>query len=358
MYNEIKIPEKFEFNANNIKKKKYLYIKKNLFYSFFLISTFIILYIILKIIIFYEKKKTTKFISELIQNEKNNFFKEYINYTIFQKYLDEKEKLIKIIENNIYYLYKIHHFDYSSKNLKTQNKSLIINTLHSMEVKGKNKIRIGRNADGGYILLNDFDNVKIAYSFGIANEISFEKDLADKNIDVFMYDHTITNLPYENPRFHWKKIGLASDNSEDKNMKTLNEIIIENNHSSENNMILKIDIESSEWNIFKYLTTNTLTQFKFIVGEFHFNDINKYEYLYIIKKIQITHQIFHLHCNNCALELINFDGYYICSLLEISFIKKEGNFFIDSIYKYPINGLDYNNCNNNPEMDYLLNIFL
>ena len=141
-------------------------------------------------------------------------------------------------------------------------------------------------------------------------------------------------------------------------MKTLNEIIIENNHSSENNMILKIDIEGSEWEVFNQLTTNTLLKFKFIVGEFHFNDINKYKYLNIIKKIQITHQIFHLHCNNCVIDLTQFEGYYICSLLEISFIRKEGYFFIKSIYQYPINGIDYNNCNNNPDMDYLLNIFL
>ena len=36
-----------------------------------------------------------------------------------------------------------------------------------MEVLGYNKIRIGSKADGGYILLNDFNNIKIAYSFGI-----------------------------------------------------------------------------------------------------------------------------------------------------------------------------------------------
>lgn len=141
-------------------------------------------------------------------------------------------------------------------------------------------------------------------------------------------------------------------------MKTLNELIIENNHTKEKNMILKIDIESNEWNIFNELKINNLLQFKYIVGEFHFNDKNKYKYLDIIKKILITHQIFHLHCNNCAIKFINYDDFYLCSLLEISFIQKEGNFFIKSNSKFPIKGLDYNNCPNNPEIDYLLNIFL
>ena len=227
-----------------------------------------------------------------------------------------------------------------------------------MEVKGKVKTRIGKNGDGGYILLNDFDGVKIAYSFGISQEISFDKDLADKNIDIFMYDHTISKLPYENPKFHWKKIGLVSGNTKDKYMKTLNELIIENNHTEEKNMILKMDIESSEWNVLNQLTSNILLQFKYIVGEFHFNDENKYKFLEIIKKIQITHQIFHLHCNNCASKIINFDGFYICSLLEISFVQKKGYSFNISNSRFPIKGLDYNNCKNNLEIDYLLNIFL
>ena len=70
-------------------------------------------------------------------------------------------------------------------------------------------MRIGAKNDGGYVLLDDFENIKIAYSFGVSSEISFDKGLADKNIDVYMYDHTIEKLPFSNLKFHWKKIGLT-----------------------------------------------------------------------------------------------------------------------------------------------------
>ena len=73
-------------------------------------------------------------------------------------------------------------------------------------------MRIGTNSDGGYILLDIFENVKIAYSFGISTEISFDKALADKNIDVYMYDHTIEKLPFSNLKFHWKKVGITDQN--------------------------------------------------------------------------------------------------------------------------------------------------
>ena len=78
------------------------------------------------------------------------------------------------------------------------------------EVKGKTRIMLGNKKDGSYVMLNDFDNIKIAYSIGIYNLVQFDQALADKGIDVYMYDHTINRLPYENDKFHWKKIGLGS----------------------------------------------------------------------------------------------------------------------------------------------------
>ena len=41
-----------------------------------------------------------------------------------------------------------------------------------------------------------------------------------------MYDHTINNLPYENDKFHWKKIGISSKKKTNINMKTLNELLL------------------------------------------------------------------------------------------------------------------------------------
>ena len=50
-----------------------------------------------------------------------------------------------------------------------------------------------------------FWEYKIAYSIGIRDIIQFDKALADKGIDIYIYDHTFDKLPYENNKFHWKK---------------------------------------------------------------------------------------------------------------------------------------------------------
>ena len=330
--------EKMKIRTNKQLKKLCLF----LFFSVYLYLIYLLLY-----------KRKMKNYNKFISNEIKNYLNQTKNLLSI---INQLKNELKIIEEKQKILFIIKKDNIITKILNTKNN--IIKIMKPMDVIGKEKIRIGKNQDGGYILLNDFENVKIAYSFGISHEISFDKGLADKNIDVFMYDHTISKLPYYNPRFHWHKIGLTSERFKKKNMKTLDELIKENNHSNEKNMILKIDIESNEWNIFENLTINTLKQFKHIVGEFHFNDKNKYIYLDILKKIQITHQIIHLHCNNCNYNIINFDGYYICPLLEISLIQKEFYSFNKFQSLFPINGLDFPNCKKNKELDFLLNNFI
>ena len=96
--------------------------------------------------------------------------------------------------------------------------------LHVMQLVGKPLVRIGKMSDGGYVMIDDFTSQRIAYSFGISDDVSWDKDMASRGYDVFMYDHTIVRVPEENIKFHWKKIGISQlDNSE--NCKSLKFII-------------------------------------------------------------------------------------------------------------------------------------
>lgn len=108
--------------------------------------------------------------------------------------------------------------------------------LHLSEAEGFQLLIVGRDNDGGYIMLDDFDG-GIAYSFGVNDDVSWDKDMASRGYDVFMYDHMINALPEENPRFHWSKLGLAGGSTHDDRLKTLEELIALNHHEDERNMI-------------------------------------------------------------------------------------------------------------------------
>lgn len=303
----------------------------------------LILFILFIIIIYFLFLTLKKNIDHII---KYNYNKEIQNKKIINK-LDFIGDKLQVLKQKAFL---------NKKEITNYKNNSIYYMLSIKEVLGYKKIRVGRNFDGGYILLNDLKNIKFGYSFGISRELSFDKELADKNIDVFMYDHTIDKLFLNNSRFHWKKIGLTGRNTTKKNMKTLSELIEENGHSNENNMILKMDIESYEWDVLQNLPIKNLLQFKYIVGEFHFFSSGKINYYKILKKLQETHQIFHIHCNNCE-GIIELDGSLICSALEISFVQKEGYNFIEDKNIYPIKGLDYNNCQKRKDISNLINLF-
>ena len=123
-------------------------------------------------------------------------------------------------------------------------------------------------------------------------------------------------------------------------LKTLEDLMKENGHIFEKNMILKIDVEASEWNSLNDLNEDILRQFKYIVIEYHFSEPSKEELYYnVLKKIHKSHQAFYCCCpgSNEKSVLRN----RICKFLEISYIIREGNEFDKDDSIYPIYELDF-----------------
>ena len=207
------------------------------------------------------------------------------------------------------------------------------------EVLNKKKVIYGDNLDGTYILHDDLENIKIAYSLGIDSRIQFDKALADKGIDVYMYDHTINKLPFENEKFHWKKIGIGGNKNRTYNIQTLQEMLKENGHVNEKNMILKIDVEGAEWDSLADTPEDVLLQFKYITIEYHFFEIFHPYFYDVIKKVHKTHQVFFVQCHPPS-PAITYENNIICECLEVSYIIREGNKFSTDKSIYPVEGLN------------------
>ena len=266
-----------------------------------------------------------------------------IKKNILTDTLTDKIKLLKMLTNNDELEYKGMLECLISENPDSQH--CIYHLISPKKVIGKNRILLGTKKDGCYVLLDDFQNIKIAYSFGISINIQFDKALADKGIDVYMYDHTINALPFQNNKFHWKKIGLCGKRRKGKNMRTLEELLQENGHIQENNMILKMDIEKWEWDSLDTLNDEILKKFKYIAIEYHFDDesyFNKtYLYYKVLKKISKSHQSFYARCNGQRHKKINFGFNRICHILEVCYIIKKDNVFTKDETVYPIYEFDY-----------------
>ena len=269
----------------------------------------------------------------------------FVFYTIFLIYLlsfrakkiDNKKsqtfsdiELLKLLTNNNPNLYSGVE---KCLGKNPDEEMCIYQYLCPKEVKGKKRILLGEKKDGCYVMLDDFENIKIAYSIGIYSFIQFDKALADRGIDVYMYDHTINNLPYENSKFHWKKIGIGGSSQRSNNIQTLEEMLKENGHTEEKNMILKIDVEYAEWDSMNEVSENILNKFKYILIEFHFFKDDLKLFYNVLKKLYKTHQVFYINCSN---ELTAVGTNEFCRCIEVSYIIRSGNIFEKDKTIYPI----------------------
>lgn len=197
--------------------------------------------------------------------------------------------------------------------------------LKIKHVKNFPFVRVGKANDGGYLMIDDLCE-HIAYSFGISNDISWDNDMANCGYHIYMYDPTIERLPYEREEFHFFKEGLAGSKIPEKNLDTLENFIIRNNHTNKKHMILKIDIEGYEWDFLSTVKSSTLNQFDQILFEFHNVVTAKTEEewrktINLFEKINQTHEVAHIHGNNCD-SIITIDNQVFPNALEVSYVNK------------------------------------
>lgn len=307
--------------------------------------------IILIIIFIFKNTDNQKLLKQILKDVNSNINNKSL-FNKFSKDINNRINLLKIFTNNNPFIYK--HIEDCLIN-DPDKLYCFYHFIYPKKVIGKKRILLGKKSDGCYVILDDFENIKIAYSFGISYKIQFDDALTKRGIDVYMYDHTINSLPYNNSKFHWSKIGICGKNNRNPNLKTLEELMKENKHISEKNMILKIDIESEEWSPLAELNEDILRQFKYILIEYHFLDASKEELYYnVIKKIHKSHQAFYCRCHgrNNISPLKN----RMCKNFEVSYIIREGNKFEKDDSIYPIFEFDFAGPINDYKSEINLNI--
>ncbi|HGL4262242.1 FkbM family methyltransferase [Burkholderia dolosa] len=202
--------------------------------------------------------------------------------------------------------------------------------MRPMDVVGKRLIRMGRPHDGGYIMVDHALHGAIAYSLGINDDVSWDLDMAELGCQIFQYDHTIAALPYEHPNFHWSKKGIAARQSTDGTLDRLDDLIAQNGHSGRRDLILKMDIEGFEWEVFEAMEENTLQQFSQIVLEVHSLVLGGAELqsriANVLAKLYRYHQPVHVHANNHGyLGIVG--GVAMPDTMELSYVRRADHQF-------------------------------
>jgi len=160
-------------------------------------------------------------------------------------------------------------------------------------------LRLGNDFDGGYVIVDTLSTLDSVLSLGVGEDISFEAELVKfvKRID--FYDHTVDQLPLKLNNSNFVKLGISG--VREPGYITLSDAL--NSFPQGDNILLKMDIESSEWGVLFNSPPEVLSRFQQIVIEFHglfgiTSPIRANEILKSLTKLNESHRLVHLHVNN------------------------------------------------------------
>lgn len=181
-----------------------------------------------------------------------------------------------------------------------------MNFLNLMKCDDYKKIRLGKDNDGGYVIYDDL-KYDLLIGCGISNDLSFEEDFVKKyNCKSFVYDGTINKLPKHKYDHKWFNQNIYKGS-------------LKNELKDNKNIFLKMDIEGHEWEFFKDADLENISQ---MVIEFHDNRNFTIDYD-VLKKIEETHYLIHIHGNNFRKRQLKIEDKLIHSIFEVSYINKK-----------------------------------
>ncbi len=241
------------------------------------------------------------------------------------------------------------------------NTNLLENDVDLFKVyRFDNKIRLGSNIDGGYVI-GHLDIIYDCYiTAGIADNDDFTIDFMNKyNVNpqnCFAFDGTIEKLPtnlIDNVEFIKKNIGYANDD------KTTNLDFL---MKAYNNIFVKMDIEGGEWPWLLSMDTTKLNNISQLVIELHgITDVSWHGMTVnsfncdcvgktnCLKLLSDTHYLVHAHGNNA--DKVAQNG--LPNVIELVYINKKCFSEIPKVNSapLPIKGLDFPNEVKYPDVD-------
>ncbi|XP_076437889.1 putative methyltransferase-like protein 24 [Babylonia areolata] len=174
------------------------------------------------------------------------------------------------------------------------------------------KLRMGRVADGGWDMCDDYEyrpvQPCIVYSFGIHNDFSFDDDVAKLyGCHVHSFDPSMEKPSHDrSPLVHFHNVGLGGEGGRihvttNWTMKSFFDLRNMLNHQQEVIDIVKMDIEFSEWSALPNMVeTGELNHTRQLLVEFHkpASGERLRKQLYTLKKLDsLGFKRFHTHPN-------------------------------------------------------------
>jgi hypothetical protein len=217
---------------------------------------------------------------------------------------------------------------------------------------GKAMIRLGSQGDGGYLLPDDLSGIEACFSPGVSSVSEFEKDCAERGMKVFLADKSVEGPATDHQLFHFSKKFIGAIQNDD--FMTLENWVASSITDEFSDLLLQIDIEGYEYEVFLSSPERLMKRFRVIIAEFHRIDQlwNKSFFRFAsstFEKILQTHTCVHIHPNNAGIS-VQKDGFVLPQVMEFTFLRKdhiEEESTYQTVFPHP---LDRDNASGNTLM--------
>lgn len=194
---------------------------------------------------------------------------------------------------------------------------------------GFDLIRVGEEADGGYLLPDDIEGIAACFSPGTDDRISFEKQFARRGVPCYLADASVSagSLPQE-PGIHFDPLCIGSVS---RGLYASMEDWIGSHLDGDTaggDLLLQMDIEGWAYQALLACPRDLLARFRIIVIEFHdFHrclELNRYRDVVepLVWKLASLFDPVHIHPNN-ASGVFRYPGIICPVTFELTLHRKD-----------------------------------
>ncbi len=200
----------------------------------------------------------------------------------------------------------------------------LIGRLHPV-AGGHELIRLGPEADGGYVLPDDLAGIEACFSPGVSSISGFEMDCAERGMKVFLADKSVDGPACRHELFTFTKKFVGATTDDD--FMTLDAWVTASLPESTSDLLLQIDVEGGEYEVFLSASDALLRRFRILVVEFHSLDQLWSEPFFqiarpVFDKLLQTHACVHIHPNN-STGVLRKGGLAIPPIMEFTFHRRD-----------------------------------
>lgn len=208
----------------------------------------------------------------------------------------------------------------------------ILSTLRLLRpwtMRRNDKVRLGGEADGGYVVPRAILASDAVISMGIGHDASFDLHLAEQGISVLALDHTIPRFPGNHKNVEFIKRGWGPRTS--GRFLALRDARALLKKRPTARLSLKFDVEGAEYGALSTTSSRELSFFDVVVGEFHrLDDLadrrSHAKMRGVFLRLDRTHCPVHLHANNYGG--ISFvEGVPIPKVIEVTYLRRSLDVF-------------------------------